>query len=180
MPETSTGGPERRLESVLLREEDLPEGYRRVGETSGTVATPQGSISMAVRSYLRGREGEAPEGVISMAFLLPPQALAQAQGELARGAWKEGVSTLKDVLRSLEIRELDVKGLGEHVLGLRLRWSLQGTSTGQGQPASLVADMVMWLRDERLLVLTAVYPEGATGPDVRTLASAVDRRAQQS
>lgn len=170
-----TGEIDSRLEGVLLVEGDLP-GYEWAGESSSIVRTPEGTIPMAASFFLRAGEPEEEmgSGVVSMAFLLTPEAAAQAKATLARGLDSRDLTDMTTMLSFLQVEQLDAGGLGEQALGLRMRWP---SAAGE---VSAQTEVFMWLRGERLLAVVAVYPEGEVGPDTRALAAVMDSRAQQS
>lgn len=165
------------LEGALLRQEDLPAGYRQVAAISTTLSLPQGSAQLAGRAYATddGRNGSG-SAVASLAAQLPPDATAQVRRELEGDPAAEVEQALRGTVPIIQVERLDASGLGEESVGLRLR--LTPPSQGGGG-RTVVEEVYLWLRDQRLYMLIALHTDGTAPLNARALAGLMDRRAQQ-
>ena len=189
-PTSSEANPE--LKAALLTASDLPGEFMPFGEFGLAAPTELGPIDMAGSVFASGdlSDGDFEALVMSVVADLPPEALAELGDPSKRGALTEAqMSQFEDELGPLgeafgNVELLDASGLGDGGVGIHFEMDFGTLLAGFGAPegdlpfSSIVIDMYMFLRGERMLMVMLMAPDGeAFGLNARDLAELMDERA---
>lgn len=189
------------LKAALLEPGDLPDGFSSLGDFSLSMSSELGDIEMAARTMTPqdAERGEFGPLVVSAAASLPPRALAEI-GDL-RGLEALDEAELREMMgqagprmrEMFSLQLLDASGLGDGGVGMRMEMDLAamleamaesfGVPAGaeRERPPGIVMEMYAFLRQERVLMVMVMWPEGSDpGIDSRALAETMDARAEEA
>lgn len=189
-PTSSEANPE--LKAALLTASDLPGEFLPFGEFGLATPTELGPIDMAMSVFASGdlSDGDFEAMVMSVVADLPPEALAElgdpsklaALTEAQMAQFEDELGPLGEAFGNVEL--LDASGLGDGGVGIHFEMDFGTLLAGFGAPegdlpfSSIVMDMYMFLRGERMFMVMLMAPDGeAFGLNARDLAELMDERA---
>lgn len=182
------------LKALLLREEDLPQGFFEFGEFSFRIPTEYGQADMVANMLVNGDvlSGDLGTMVMSAVVAGPPEAVSQVQEVEGTELTQEEIEELEGFgeevgIQFRDVRSLDASGLGDTAVGMHMEIDFSGFAEalsaldpegGDSFPTSIAWDMYFVVRGDKVLMLMVMWPaERLPGADSRTLVEILDARA---
>jgi hypothetical protein len=183
---------------VLLKLSDLPNDFAKLEETTHTVPSEYGEISMTLNAFANGdiETGAGFGAVVASATVRVPQAalheFERAGGfEALRNFSPDDLDQLEPEAQQLgvaysDIHAIDGSGLGDGgggfhmVIDLGALMDIFGPTTDEPNPfeGGIAYDMILFLRGDRMFFVMVMWPgDQSSGVDSLALAHTLDARA---
>jgi hypothetical protein len=186
------GTPDPTLAAALLTAGDLPGGFMDGGSFGMSMPTEGGTVDLAMSMFMSGDidSGEFDAMVMSAVMALPPEALAELEGEdfaLSDDDLDEIESMIGETDLGVgigDIAVLDAAGLGDGGFGMHMTMDFAGLFGALGAPEEdnpfadgISMDMFAFIDGDQMRMVIVMAPAGgSTGVDARDLAETMDAK----